>query len=165
MEFVNGGPELPPPVEEAELKSWTELGGDAVKAFSGTVRYTRRLPRLAQVTGDSRLELGSVAESARVKFNGTDLGVVFTAPWRVRIPGELWRDENVLEVEVANLMANRISDLDRRGVAWKKFYNTNMPARMGENRGADGNFSAANWAPRVSGLLGPVMLVPLAPRP
>jgi hypothetical protein len=62
---------------------------------------------------------------------------------------------------VTNLAANRIADLDRRGVAWKKFYNVNMPSRLPENRGPDGLFTAAQWRPLPSGLLGPVALTPL----
>jgi hypothetical protein len=58
-------------------------------------------------------------------------------------------------------MANRIADLDRRGVQWKKFYNTNFPARLAANRGPDGLFSAAKWAPLPSGLAGPVTLTPM----
>jgi hypothetical protein len=69
-----------------------------------------------------------------------------------------------LEVSVTNLSANRIADLDRRGVPWKKFYNVNMPARLPENRGADGLFSAAAWEPLPSGLLGPVTLMPVIKR-
>jgi hypothetical protein len=63
---------------------------------------------------------------------------------------------------VANPMANRIADMDRRGVVWKKFYNVNMPSRLPENRGPGGLFSAAKWKPLPSGLLGPVTLTPLA---
>jgi hypothetical protein len=58
-------------------------------------------------------------------------------------------------------MANRIADLDRRRVPWKKFYNVNFPARQPENRGPDGLFSAASWDPLDSGLLGPVTLQPV----
>jgi hypothetical protein len=165
VEFMQGGPEFPAAVEIKELKSWTEFGGEPVKAFSGTARYTLTFARPTGVDGGARLDLGRVAESARVKLNGADLGIVFAAPYRVRIPAALLREQNVLEVEVANLMANRIADLDRRGIAWKKFYNTNMPARVGANRGPDGNFSAANWAPRASGLLGPVTLSELGVQP
>ena len=70
--------------------------------------------------------------------------------------------KNVLAISVSNLAANRIRDLDRRGVAWKKFYNVNFPARLPENRGPDGLFTAAGWDPLDSGLLGPVTLTPLS---
>jgi len=66
---------------------------------------------------------------------------------------------------VTNLSANRIRDLDRRGVPWKKFYNVNFPAKLPQNRGADGLFSAAGWEPLDSGLLGPVTLTPLLRQP
>ena len=62
---------------------------------------------------------------------------------------------------VTNLMANRIAALERSGVPWKTFYNVNFPARLPENRGPDGLFSAAKWEPLDSGLLGPVVITPL----
>jgi hypothetical protein len=111
-----------------------------------------------------RLDLGTVHESARIVLNGRELGT-FIGPWfRVDVPAAALRDANVLEVEVTNLMANRIADLDRRGVAWKKFYNVNFPARLQANRGEDGLFSAAKWTPLPSGLVGPVTLTPLRPK-
>src|SRR5215475_13238967 len=88
-------------------------------------------------------------------------GVLINAPYRIRIPKELLKEQNTLEVAVSNLMTNRIIDLDRRGVNWKKFYNTNMPARRRENAGPDGLFTAAGWTRRESGLIGPVALIPL----
>ena len=44
---------------------------------------------------------------------------------------------------------------------WKKFYNVNFAARLPENRGPDGLFTAAAWEPLDSGLIGPVTLTPL----
>jgi hypothetical protein len=83
-------------------------------------------------------------------------------PYRVILNRAQLRATNTLEVSVTNLSANRIRDLDRRGVNWKKFYNVNFPARLPENRGADGLFTAAGWQPLESGLLGPVTITPLA---
>jgi len=108
------------------------------------------------------LDLGRVADSARVIVNGREVAALIDPPWRaVLAAAGLKRGENILEVAVTNLSANRIADLDRRGVPWKKFYNVNMPARRGENRDAHGLFTAARWEPRTSGLLGPVKLVPM----
>ena len=67
-------------------------------------------------------------------------------------------EDNSIEIKVANSMANRIIDLDKRKVFWKKFNNTNYPARLPQNRGADGIFDASKWEPRISGLTGPVTL-------
>jgi hypothetical protein len=54
-------------------------------------------------------------------------------------------------------MANRIAYLDRSNVQWKKFYNTNFPARLKQNS-KNGLFDASAWLPRESGLIGPVTL-------
>jgi hypothetical protein len=71
------------------------------------------------------------------------------------------KPNNQLEVVVANLMANRISYMDKNNLPWKIFYNTNMPARKRENIGKDGLFDASSWKPLPSGLLGPVTLTPV----
>jgi hypothetical protein len=166
LTFLTGGPTLPAEVPNAPLGSWTDLPGSEVKNFSGTARYTLHFPRptTAQDVTSWRLDLGVVHESVRVTLNGADMGT-YIGPWfRVDIPASALRDDNRLEVHVSNLMANRIADLDRRGVVWKKFYNTNFPARLASNRGANGLFSAAAWAPLPSGLVGPVTLTPLHAR-
>ena len=59
-------------------------------------------------------------------------------------------------------MANRIIDMDKNGINYKKFYNINFAAHERENRGPDGNFSAANWDALPSGLLGPVTFTEIA---
>src|SRR5882672_957243 len=163
LRFVAGGPELPAAIETDKLGSWTDLDGEAVKRFSGTAVYSISffMQERGPERGDWALDLGRVAESARVKLNGNELGVLINAPYRIHIPKELLKEQNTLEVAVSNLMTNRIIDLDRRGVNWKKFYNTNMPARRRENAGPDGLFTAARWTPRESGLIGPVALIPV----
>ena len=96
-----------------------------------------------------------------MRLNGQALGTSIGSPHRFIVPDGMLRSSNALEVAVTNLSANRIADLDRRGVPWKKFYNVNFPARLPENRGPDGLFSAAKWEPLDSGLLGPVVITPL----
>jgi hypothetical protein len=61
---------------------------------------------------------------------------------------------NVLEIEVTNVAANRIADLDRRHVSWKAFHEINFVNKNYKP------FDASNWPVRDSGLLGPVKLVP-----
>jgi hypothetical protein len=66
---------------------------------------------------------------------------------------------NVLEVAVTNLSANRIRDLDVRGVSWKNFHDINYV-------GLDYKpFDASKWLVRASGLIGPVTLTPLVTDP
>ncbi len=160
VRFVEGGPELPPAIETRELGSWTNYGGEAVKKFSGTASYTISFVRPQREADGWLLDLGRVCESARVGLNGKVLATLIQPPYRIRIPENLMKEKNTLEVAVSNLMANRIADLDRRGVNWKKFYNINFPAIRRENAGADGLFNASRWLPRDSGLIGPVTLVP-----
>ena len=160
MRFIKGGPELPSAVDVTELSSWTKLGAESLKRFSGTAVYTISFPRPEGDAAAWLLDLGRVAESARVELNGRELGTLIIAPYQVRIPKELLQNQNTLEVSVSNLMTNRIIDLDQRKVNWKKFYNTNMPARRRENTGPDGLFDASRWTPRDSGLIGPVRLIP-----
>jgi len=161
VSFVEGGPELPPDVEIQQLGSWTNYGGEAVKIFSGTAKYSISFERPSGQTAGWILDLGRVCESAKVFLNGKELGVCFCSPYRITIPEDIMEEKNVLEIKVSNLMANRIADLDRRGVNWKKFYNINFPARLRENRGPDGLFNASKWPPRDSGLIGPVTLIPV----
>ena len=59
---------------------------------------------------------------------------------------------NLLEIEVTNVLANRIRDLDRRGVVWKNFHNTNFVSIDYKP------FDASQWPIIQSGLLGPVSL-------
>ncbi|MDT5271482.1 MAG: hypothetical protein QOH49_3668 [Acidobacteriota bacterium] len=163
VQFVEGGPALPPALRLNELGSWTRLDSDAYKSFSGTARYTLAFDRPQGTNADWLLDFGRVAESARVRLNSHDLGTLITSPFRVRVPAALLHERNTLEVDVSNLMLNRVIDMERRGVRYKKFYNTNFPARRPEDRGADGLFDATKLAPRDSGLLGPVTLTPIEP--
>jgi hypothetical protein len=161
LSFVAGGPELPAAMEIDKLGSWTSYGGEALKSFSGTAKYAISFDKPVGETANWLLDLGRVAESARVILNGKELGTLIKAPYQIRIPRTLLKEKNSLEIAVTNLMSNRIADLDRNGVNWKKFYNINMPARRRENTGPDGLFNASRWAPLDSGLIGPVTLTPL----
>ena len=166
VEFIEGGPELPSSIRVDHLGSWTNLEGDAVKTFSGTAKYTISFPR-PSARGNLwgwLLDLGKVDVTAQVFLNGHKLVTLIGPYYRVEIPASDIRDRNDLEVRVSNGMANRIEDMDRRGIIWKKFYNYNFPAHARENRNPkDGLFDASGWKPFESGLSGPVTLTPLAP--
>lgn len=148
---VAGGPTLPEGYE-AELGSWTKRGGDW-EPFGGTAVYSTMFN--APVTGKTwELALGSVAESARVRVNGREVGVLIQAPYKVLVSG-LQPKGNRLEVEVTNLAANRIRDLDRRKVPWRLFHDINLVNIDYKP------FDASVWPVRESGLLGPVTLTPV----
>ncbi len=159
--FLKGGPRLPPGRTLDRLVSWTTFGHDA-EVFSGTATYTTTFRRPNGNNEAWQLDLGRVAESARLRLNGAEIATLIGPPYRVVLRASQLRATNTLDLAVTNLSANRIRDLDVRGVGWKKFYNVNFPARFPDNRGPDGLFSAAKWQPLESGLLGPVTLTPLA---
>lgn len=164
VRFTEGGPKLPEEVNTSELRSWTTFGGEAVKHFSGTATYTVSFERPEGSADGWMLDLGQVYESASVRLNGKELGTLFGPSYQLSLQDDLLEEQNTLEIEVANLMANRAAYLDQQGKSWKKFYNINFSARKAENRDQQGLFTASHWKPKASGLLGPVSLVPLAKR-
>ena len=156
--FMEGGPVLPAATEITSPGSWTDLPGDEVKNFSGTAQYSTHFPKPSFKAENYLLDLGEVQESAEIILNGKKLAVLIGPSYKLVIPAAQFKDDNLLQVNVTNGMPNRIADLERRGVVWKKFYNTNFPARLPQNRGTDGLFTAAKWQPKASGLLGPVVI-------
>lgn len=153
VKFLQGGPELPPPFRTTKLGSWTELGGDEAKRFAGTAVYTITFDSPALPAEQWFIDLGRVAQSARVRLNGRDLGTVLIPPFRVAA-NDLKKSGNLLEVEVTNVAANRIRDLDQRKVAWRTFHDINFVNLNYKP------FDASAWPLTESGLIGPVRLVP-----
>lgn len=155
VEFLSGGPTLPETFTSNQLGSWTRHG-EAAEAFSGTARYSVTFDAVnPQPT--QWLDLGAVSQSARVKLNGQDYGTLLTPPFRVLV-NNLRATGNTLEVEVTSTAANRIRDLDRRGVKWQNFHDINFVNQDYKP------FNAANWPVAASGLIGPVTLTVAQPK-
>lgn len=93
-----------------ELTDWTSSAETGIKYYSGTAVYRKDfdLPADANKSGRLYLDLGNVKNMARVKLNGKDLGVIWTAPWRVNITGIALNKNNHLEIAVVNLWPNRL---------------------------------------------------------
>ena len=153
VSFLEGGPSLPPPYETSSLASWTVRTGEAYRSFSGTARY--RLEFQWRNASPALIDLGEIAVSARVRLNGRDLGTCWAPPHRLLTGDALKEGANVLEIEVTNLAANRIADLDRRKVPWKAFHEINFVNIDYQP------FDASGWKPLPSGLLGPVKITPV----
>jgi hypothetical protein len=122
------------------------------------------------------LDLGIVKSIARIILNNKDLGVVWTAPWNVKIPdGLLKTTGNVLTIEVTNVWANRLIG-DEQEPADCKW----LPGHKGfqflqefpdwflknEPRPSKGRYCFTTWnyftktSPLISsGLLGPVRIM------
>jgi hypothetical protein len=163
IKFTSGGPTLPAPAIVSQIGSWTDLPEEGVKQFSGIGTYTIHFAKPTAADAQAwLLDLGKVAETAEVTLNGKKLAVLIDTICQVLIPLADLKSENVLQIQVANSMANRIIDMDKQGIQWKKFYNTDFPAHTPMDRGPDGLFTASRWEPKPSGLLGPVTITPIA---
>ena len=114
------------------LTDWTKRPEEAIQYYSGTAVYRNvfdfaadagnrdqgsGVNSAAQASAEIRtlnpqsrlfLDLGVVKETAKIKLNGKDLGVVWCAPWRVEITDAVKEKENELEIEVVNLWPNRL---------------------------------------------------------
>jgi hypothetical protein len=104
-----GGPEKAVTFED--LSDWTDQSDPRIRYYSGTAVYRKAFDctGLRPPNADIFLSLGSVKNLASVALNGRDLGTVWCAPWRVRIPDGLLRERgNELTVRVANLWVNRL---------------------------------------------------------
>ena len=156
--FPAGGPVAPAAFTTTKLVSWTVAGDTNAASFAGTAAYSTTFDapgdRLKAGLHTAELDLGKVCQSARVRLNGKDYGTLFTPPFRVLVDN-LKAKGNVLEVEVTSTSANRIRDLDRRGVKWQNFHDINF-VNLNYKK-----FDASDWPLADEGLLGPVTLQPV----
>ena len=152
MRFVESEPAVDEVFHLPELCSWTDLDNGTLKRNMGTALYETRFEFDRKAGREYRLCLGDVRESAAVRVNGQPAGTLFSVPFATNIGGLLRDGENVIEVEVTNLPANRIADYDRRGVEWRIFREINFVSITYRNTRFD------SWDVMPSGLLGPVTL-------
>ncbi len=161
LEFISGNPGLPDKIQLDSLRSWTSPDNQKYAHFSGTAKYTSTFSIEAGSTPAWRINLGKVGESARIVLNGHSIDTLAGPVFETDIPAAFFKSHNTLEIYVSNLMANRMIDLDRNKINWKKFYNINFISSSRESRNAEGLFDSSGWAPVQSGLSGPVTLTPL----
>jgi len=151
---LQGGPRMPGSYATSVLASWTEQGGEWER-FAGTAVFQIRFDAPKASAEAWLLDLGRVQESARVRLNGRELATLILCPYQVQVQG-LQPHGNVLEIEVTNVAANRIRDMDRRKIAWRIFHDINFVNIHYRP------FDASEWPLREAGLLGPVVLRALA---
>jgi len=154
IRFVDGGPAIPADISIRELKTWTDIGDSEAKRFAGTAKYAIELT-VPEGADDWEINLGDVRESARVFINGEEAADLYSIPFTALVGQYLKTGQNLLEIEVTNLSANRIRDLDLREVNWKIFHEINFVNHKYEI------FDASKWPLTPSGLLGPVTLTPM----
>jgi hypothetical protein len=102
-----GGPEGRVVFEE--LTDWLKRPEENIRSYSGSALYEKEFELPALPAGKSLyLDLGEVSSLAQVRLNGTDLGVVWTAPWSVEITSVAKAGHNKLELTVVNTWINRL---------------------------------------------------------
>ena len=148
-----------------KLEDWITRPEDGIRYYSGTATYRTALEaRIQDWRSVIFLDLGVVRNVARVRLNGRDLGIVWTAPWRVEVTGALKSGTNELEIEVANLWPNRlIGDAtlprDKRlTITNVRTYDTMASGTYGCRKCEDRKRSGKPAALLSSGLLGQVTL-------
>lgn len=162
LSFTNGGPAKPETRQLVQPIPWTELECQECNSFSGTARYSINFDKPAASSGPWLLNLGEVNESATLILNGKKIATLFSYPYQTIISEDQLKEKNnLLEIDVSNLMANRIIYMEQNGMEYRNFYNVNFPARRAENRGEDGLFTSSNWESFPSGLQGSVTLTPV----
>ena len=156
--FLESTPAVGQTPERVTTGSWTDMPFANATTTMGTALYTTTFqlsdPKSA---ADWTLQLGDVRESARIRVNGQEVTTLWAVPFECRIGAYLKKGENQIEVEVTNLPANRIAQLDREGKQWRIFKEINLVDLNYKKTGY------AHWAPMPSGLLGPVRVIPQKP--
>lgn len=154
LRFVESTPKVEKTFQLDNLQSWETLDDDSVKVTMGTGAYTTQVKMNKQeAQKDWSIDLGDVRESARVYVNGQLIGCAWSAPFQLHLGKAFKAGINEVKVEVTNLPANRIADMDRRGIEWRKFKDTNI---------VDINYKKTNyagWKPVPSGLNSEVRLI------
>ena len=136
------------------LQTWEKLD-DETRTLMGTGVYTTTFKLSKKELGDGQwsIDLGDVRESARVFINGQFIGCAWSVPFILDTKGALKVGNNELCIEVTNLPANRIANLDRQGVKWRKMEEINV---------VDINYKKTTydqWEPMPSGLNSAIKLV------
>ena len=160
IQFTEGGPVFPNDVITDKLDSWTSFVDAETKRFAGTAQYTIEF-NWKKKDNSAELNLGIVKDCARVTLNGKEFESMLGPTYKVRVDN-LKQGKNLLIVEVTNVGANRIRDLEIRKVDWRQGHVTKSSKNTilfyrnyaTHNRMVD----PSEWEIREAGLLGPVTI-------
>ncbi|WDF48659.1 glycosyl hydrolase [Chryseobacterium sp. KACC 21268] len=156
LTFKDGGPELPKTRTLDKLQPWTNFTEDAsTQSFSGTGVYTTTLKLKKKNADNYLLKFDKLYESAKVIVNGQDAGIVWSLPFEINIGKYLKKGKNTIQIEVCNLMANRIRDMDQKKIQWRNYHEINF---VNINYKP---FDASNWKVQPSGLDGEIQIIPI----
>ena len=154
LSFPSATPRVDKTFQLNKLDGWEKLDDDSVRVTMGTGVYTTTVTlNKQQARQHWKIDLGDVRESARVYINNVFIGCAWAVPYVLDCGTSLRKGRNDIRIEVTNLPANRIADMDRRGIPWRKFNEINI---------VDLNYkktSYAQWTPVPSGLCSPMRLI------
>ena len=154
-----------------QLSSWSTAEDSALRYFSGTATYSTTLDVPENLIGPEHsleLDLGSVHVIAEVSINGKDVGILWKAPFRIKLDDHLVAGENSVDIQITNLWPNRLIGDERLPVDYttkKNMVNKwpdwlAKPASRTSGRTTFPSFHHWNKDDKLktSGLLGPVRL-------
>lgn len=136
------------------LQTWENID-EKTKSLMGTGVYEckiRLTKKDMQAGNDWAIDLGDVRESARVYINDTFAGCAWAVPYVLQFSDLMKVGDNTIRIEVTNLPANRISQLDKEGYKWRKMEEINVVNIHYKKQ------SYADWQPMPSGLNSKVLL-------
>ena len=136
-----------------KVQTWEGLNSSTAITMGTGVYTTNVKLSKKQAAQNWAIDLGDVRESARVYINGQFIGCAWSVPFTLNTAGTLKEGNNEIRIEVTNLPANRIAELDRQGVKWRKMEEINV---------VDINYKKTlydQWDPMPSGLASQVRLV------
>jgi len=153
LSFTEEAPKVEKTYTLDSLQTWETLD-QQTRVTMGTGIYTTHVKlSKKQADGPWSIDLGDVRESARVYINGQYIGCAWSVPFVLDTKGALKVGDNEIRIEVTNLPANRIAELDRQGVKWRKMEEINV---------VDINYKKTlydRWEPVPSGLNTSVRLI------
>lgn len=146
LQFVEESPRVTGTFVIDSLQTWENLDNDSAKVTMGTGVYETTFKlQINGVAKDAKgrkkivskspsdasdkwaVNLGDVRESARVYINNVYVGCAWAVPYILTFDATVLKSgDNTIRIEVTNLPANRIAELDRRGVEWRKFEEINV---------------------------------------
>ena len=155
LSFIEEAPKVNQTFTLDKVQTWESLS-DETRVTMGTGVYETTVKLKKKDLKDAtawKIDLGDVRESARVYINGQYLGCAWSVPYVLDCKNTLKKGKNTIRIEVTNLPANRIADLDRKGVKWRKMEEINV---------VDINYKKTlydTWEPMPSGLNSQVKLI------
>ena len=161
LRFIESYPTVEKKYSLNATQTWETLDENTAQLM-GTGCYETTFNLDAQQMADADagfiLRLGDVRESARVYLNGDYLGCAWSVPYELECGTAIHAGENTLRIEVTNLPANRIRQMDIDGKEWRIFEDINMSGIVNGSIGVTSDYRYTGWQLMPSGLAGEVSL-------